>query len=45
MLGITTAYVVQLAKSMNLSEDEYRKAGTRIHLFTNEAVKKLKNRK
>jgi len=44
ILGITPTHVVRLAKSMNLSNREYRKAGAGIHLFTKEAVKKLANR-
>jgi hypothetical protein len=43
-LNLTSNYLVTIAKTMNFSEDEFRVAGKRTHLFSDEAVKKLSER-
>lgn len=43
-LGLTSTYLIKLAKKMKLSEAEMREAGNRNYLFSKEAVEKLKNR-
>ena len=44
ILDMTPAYLIRTAKSMNLSEDEFREAGKRNYLFSESAVEKLKIR-
>lgn len=44
ILDINPSYLLRLAKGMNLSPSEMREAGKRNYLFSEEAVKKLKNR-
>jgi len=43
-LNITTPYLIRIAKSMNLSDEEFREAGKRNYLFNNTALDKLKQR-
>lgn len=42
ILDMTPAYLIRTAKSLNLSEDEFRDAGKRNYLFSESAVEKLK---
>ncbi|WP_050696664.1 MerR family transcriptional regulator [Anaeromassilibacillus senegalensis] len=44
MLDITPSYLLRLAQTMQLTPAEFRSAGKRNYLFSQEAVKKLKNR-
>lgn len=44
MLKMTPAYLIRIAKSMNLSNNEFRDAGKRNYLFSESAVEKLKMR-
>ena len=44
-LGITSSYLLRLVQTMNFSPAEFRSAGKRNYLFSEEAVEKLKNRK
>lgn len=44
MLDITPSHLLRLAKTMPFSDTEVRSAGKRNHLFSIEAVEKLKNR-
>lgn len=44
MLGLTSTYLIKLAKSMELTDDEMREAGTRNYLFSEEGVAKLRAR-
>lgn len=41
-LDITSAYLIRLAKSINLGEDNFREAGKRNYLFNDEAIKQIK---
>ena len=41
-LDLTPAYVIRLAKDMDLSEEEFREAGKRNYIFSEEAVEKIK---
>lgn len=38
---MTSNYIIQVAKSLNLNESEMREAGKRTYLFSVEAVKKI----
>jgi len=44
MLGITSSHLLRLIKTINFSDTEVRSAGKRNHLFSKEAIEKLKNR-
>lgn len=44
ILGITPSYLLRLVQSLTLSPAEFRSAGKRNYLFSQEAVEKLKNR-
>lgn len=44
ILDITPSYLLRLSQSMELSPSEFRSAGKRNYLFSQEAVEKLKNR-
>ena len=44
ILGITPSYLLRLVQSLTLSPAEFRSAGKRNYLFSQEAVAKLKNR-
>lgn len=44
ILNMTPAYLIRTAKSMNLSESEFREAGKRNYLFSESAIEKLKQR-
>ena len=44
-VGITSSYLLRLVQTMNFSPAEFRSAGKRNYLFSEEAVEKLKNRK
>lgn len=44
MLAITPSYLLRLAQTMNFSPSEFRSAGKRNYLFSQEAVEKLKKR-
>ena len=44
ILGITPSYLLRLVQSHTLSPAEFRSAGKRNYLFSQEAVEKLKNR-
>ncbi len=43
-LNLTSNYLITVAKTMNFDESEFRVAGKRTHLFSEEAVKKLLER-
>lgn len=43
ILDITPAYLIRLAKSLNLSEAQFREAGKRNYLFSNDAVDVIKS--
>jgi len=38
ILDITPAYLIRLAKSLNLSNSQFREAGKRNYLFSKESV-------
>lgn len=39
---MTSNYIIQVAKSLNLNESEMREAGKRTYLFSVEAVEKIR---
>lgn len=43
ILDITPAYLIRLAKSINLSESQFREAGKRNYIFSKEAIEVIKN--
>lgn len=43
-LGLNPAYLIRLAKTLNLNSTEMREAGSRNYLFSEEAIEKIKNR-
>lgn len=43
ILDITPAYLIRLAKNLSLSESQFREAGKRNYLFSDEAVNIIKN--
>jgi len=43
-LNLTPTYLIKLAKTLNLSDDEMREAGNRNYLFSKEAISKLEMR-
>lgn len=45
MLQITPSYLLRVARNMNFSPSEFRSAGKRNYLFSQEALLKLKRRK
>lgn len=42
ILDITPAYLIRLAKSLNLSESQFREAGKRNYIFSNDAVEVIR---
>jgi hypothetical protein len=42
ILDITPAYLIRLAKSINLDESQFREAGKRNYLFSKESVELIK---
>lgn len=42
ILDITPAYLIRLAKNLKLSESQFREAGKRNYLFSNDAVDVIK---
>lgn len=43
-LNLNPSYLIKLAKSLNLNDDEMRPTGKRGYLFSKEAVEKIRNR-
>jgi hypothetical protein len=43
-LDLTPAYLIRLAKVIELDESEFREAGKRNYLFSKEAVEKIRKR-
>lgn len=43
ILDITPAYLIRLAKNLNLSETQFREAGKRNYLFSDDAVNVIKS--
>lgn len=43
-LDLTPAYVIRLAKDIQLDETEFREAGKRNYIFSKAAVEKIKNK-
>jgi len=43
ILDITPAYLIRLAKSLNLSESQFREAGKRNYIFSDDAIKVIKS--
>ncbi len=44
-LGLNPSYLIKLAKTLKLNDDEMRATGKRGYLFSKEAVEKLRQRK
>ena len=43
ILDITPAYLIRLAKQLGLSESQFREAGKRNYIFSDEAIEVIKN--
>lgn len=43
ILDITPAYLIRLAKNLSLSESQFREAGKRNYLFSNDSVEIIKS--
>lgn len=43
ILDITPAYLIRLAKNLNLSESQFREAGKRNYIFSDDAVDVIKS--
>lgn len=41
-LDITPAYLIRLAKSLDLSESQFREAGKRNYIFSDDAIEVIK---
>ena len=44
ILEITSSYLLRVVQTMHFTPEEFRSAGKRNYLFSQEAVDKLKNR-
>lgn len=44
ILDLTPAYVIRLAKDMDLNETEFREAGKRNYIFSKEAIEKIRGK-
>lgn len=44
ILNLTPAYLIRLAKTMNLSESQFREAGKRNYIFSKEAIDVIKGK-
>jgi len=42
ILDLTPAYLIRLAKTINLDESQFREAGKRNYLFSKEAVENIR---
>lgn len=42
ILDLTPAYLIRLAKNLNLSESQFREAGKRNYLFSKDAIEVIK---
>lgn len=43
ILDITPAYLIRLAKQLGLSESQFREAGKRNYIFSDDAIEVIKN--
>lgn len=43
ILDITPAYLIRLAKQLGLSESQFREAGKRNYIFSDDAIEIIKN--
>ena len=43
ILDITPAYLIRLAKQINLSESQFREAGKRNYIFSDDAIDVIKS--
>lgn len=43
ILDITPAYLIRLAKTLGLSESQFREAGKRNYIFSNDAIEIIKS--
>lgn len=43
ILDITPAYLIRLSKSLNLSESQFREAGKRNYIFSNDAIEVIRS--
>lgn len=44
MVDLTPAYLIRLAKNLNLNESQFREAGKRNYLFSKEAINIINNK-
>jgi len=45
LVGLNSSYLIRLAKKIGLDESEMREAGNRNYIFSDVAIKKLKDAK
>ena len=43
ILDITPAYLIRLAKQLNLADSQFREAGKRNYLFSDDAIEVIKS--